>query len=241
MRKYIKIYFAFFIPFLVLFITSFDISPAFIDLGKYNVIRGFVEGIILTSGIFLGLSNYFIWEMGLNGERKVVNNIKNGLDNTYSLFNDVILLDKDRKRRGNIDHIVIGPTGIFTIETKHTPNKISYDGKNWWGTQGNPSNQAISNAFRLKKILLDCIVFNSEGRSSNPFVTAMLVFSNKNCVLKIPEEKKPKNCEIKQLRTKNDPSITDFILSESYKFSNLEVEQLEEFLKSNLAPEKSNN
>ena len=119
MRKYFKVFLLFFIPFLALFLTSYDYSPTYIDLGRYNVVRGFIEGTILTCGIFLGLGNYFTWNMGLNGERKVVKNISNNLDDKYSLFNDVMLQDIDGKRRGNIDHIVIGSKGIFTIETKH--------------------------------------------------------------------------------------------------------------------------
>lgn len=142
-RKYLKVFLLFFIPFLVLYLTSYDYSPTFIDLGRYNVVRGFIEGTILACGIFLGLGNYFTWQMGLNGERKVVKSISNTLDNKYSLFNDVMLTDVDGKRRGNIDHIVVGSNGIFTIETKHVPNKISYDGKNWTGIRGNPSCQAI--------------------------------------------------------------------------------------------------
>lgn len=237
MRKYLKVFLVFFIPFLALYFTSYDYLPTFIDLGRYNVVRGFIEGTIATSGIFLGLGNYLTWKMGLYGENKVANNIKNGLDEKYSLFNDVKLIDKDGKRRGNIDHIVVGPNGIFTIETKHTPSKISYDGKNWWGIRGNPSSQAIGHAVRVRNILLDCPIFNTEARASSPFVKAMLVFSHKECVLKIPQDKKPRNCEIKQLLTKTDPCITDFILKESYKFSNDEVKQLEDFLINRIAPE----
>ncbi len=36
------------------------------------------------------------------------------LDNSYVLINDVVLPD----RKGNIDHILVGPNGVFAIETK---------------------------------------------------------------------------------------------------------------------------
>jgi Nuclease-related domain len=48
-------------------------------------------------------------EKGLNGEAKVVKNISANLDDKYSLFNDIILVDVEGKRRGNIDHIIVGP------------------------------------------------------------------------------------------------------------------------------------
>lgn len=185
-----------------------------------------------------GLMQFFVpyqhWKMGLNGERKVAKNISCNLDDKYSLFNDVILVDADGKRRGNIDHIVVGPNGVFTIETKNTPNEISYDGKNWFGIRGNPSSQAIGHAVRVRNILLDCPVFKTEARRSNPFVKAILVFSHRKCKLTIPADKFPSNCVVKQITNKSDLSLANFIVNDGYKFSNSEVKEIEEYLKSKI-------
>ena len=47
--------------------------------------------------------------------------ILEGLPDSYIVFND------PGKRRGNIDHIVIGPTGIFVIDTKNWRGVITPD------------------------------------------------------------------------------------------------------------------
>ena len=49
--------------------------------------------------------------------------ILEGLPDCYTVFND------PGKRRGNIDHIVIGPTGIFVIDTKNWRGAITPDGQ----------------------------------------------------------------------------------------------------------------
>ncbi len=229
-RKYLIVFLIFFTPFVILYFTAYDYLPTYIDLGRLNTARGFLMGIISMCAVFFGFGNYYTWKMGLNGETKVVKNISTNLNNEYSLFNDVILVDAEGKRRGNIDHIIVGPNGIFTIETKHISHKISYDGKNWFGIRGNPSCQAITHAVKVRDVLFDCSIFNTEARASNPFVKAILVFSHKKCKLNIPEGKSPKSCTILKVSNNRDKSIVNFILNEGYKFSNSEVKEIEEYL-----------
>jgi hypothetical protein len=236
-RKYTKVSLAFFIPYIILWMTSYDYSLFYIDVGSLNVSRGLIMGCLLTAGALLGVGNYYRWKSGLVGETKVANNIKMGLDDKYALFNDVILIDGSGKKRGNIDHIVVGPTGVFAIETKHTSNKIEYDGVNWDGIRGNPSSQAIGNAIRLRKILIDCHVFKTEIRDTNPYVKAILVFSHKNCKLNIPTDLKPKNCEVIHIKNRSDKQLTEFILGQTYKFSNDELRIIEEFINSRIKKE----
>jgi hypothetical protein len=99
---------------------------------------------------------------------------------------------------------------------------------------GSPINQAISHAVRVRNVLLKCPVFNTEERASNPFVKAILVFSHKNSKLKIDPDKLPKNCKILKVNSKTDKSIADYILKESYKFSNGEVKEIEEYFKTKI-------
>ena len=85
--------------------------------------------------------------MGLNGERQVIANISDKLGNEHSLFNDV--MPRDGKAGGNIDHIIVGPRGVFVIETKNLQNPISVHGDNWKGLKQSPSMQAKNNARRV--------------------------------------------------------------------------------------------
>jgi len=85
--------------------------------------------------------------MGLNGERQVIANISNKLGDEHSLFNDVML--RDGKTRGNIDHIIVGPRGIFAIETKNFSEHQSVYLDNWTEQKQSPSIQAKNNARSL--------------------------------------------------------------------------------------------
>ncbi|HWB59200.1 MAG TPA: nuclease-related domain-containing protein [Chthoniobacteraceae bacterium] len=48
--------------------------------------------------------------------------ILEGLPDCFTVFND------PSRRRGNIDHIVVGPTGIFVIDTKNWRGAVTPDG-----------------------------------------------------------------------------------------------------------------
>jgi len=74
-------------------------------------------GMFSAFGITYTLLPYTTYKSGLTGERTVVKNISDKLSSDYSIFNDVLL--KDGKRSGNVDHIIVGPTGIFVMETKN--------------------------------------------------------------------------------------------------------------------------
>ena len=54
---------------------------------------------------------------GLRGEELVAFYLEKNLPGSYSVFNDVTLYY--RGRRVQIDHVVVGPTGVITIETKN--------------------------------------------------------------------------------------------------------------------------
>jgi hypothetical protein len=118
--------------------------------GRFETDRGMLTGIFVTFSILFIMLPYRTWKSGLNGERSVIKNISNKLGVNYSLFNDVMLKDG---KRGNIDHIIVGPTGVFAIETKNNKETVSFNGADWSGIRGNPSQQAKSHAVRINGIL----------------------------------------------------------------------------------------
>ena len=61
------------------------------------------------------------WRKGAVGE-VVVAGILEGLPDPYIVINDYT------KRFGNIDHIVVGPTGVFVIDTKNWRGTVLADG-----------------------------------------------------------------------------------------------------------------
>lgn len=59
------------------------------------------------------------WGIGAAGERRTAADL-DGLPAGYHVLHDLRLPGS----RANIDHLVIGPTGVFTIETKHRKAKV---------------------------------------------------------------------------------------------------------------------
>jgi len=96
------------------------------------------------------------WIKGDIGERITSHHLKK-LPKEFVVFNDVILPE----RYGNIDHVVVGPTGIFVIETKNYTGSYIIDGDDWYyntdeGIEralSNPAGQVKNNSMALKRFL----------------------------------------------------------------------------------------
>lgn len=91
------------------------------------------------------------------------------------MYNDANLLGK----RGNIDHVVIGPTGIYVIETKNYSGRYRIKGNQWlYYKQGqyrdlknNPGTQVRRNTVYLKDFL------NKRGISpKKTWITSLVAF-----------------------------------------------------------------
>lgn len=143
----------------ILFIISL-----FALIGTLNLFYG----LMTLAGVFLGVYGNSIhekgkvegysWQKGDEGEKIVASHL-NTLPRDYFVYNDVQLPGKG----GNIDHIVIGPTGIFVIETKNYSGTYRIKDKQWlYQKQGkwvdlkrNPGSQVRRNTVDLIKFLND--------------------------------------------------------------------------------------
>lgn len=87
---------------------------------------------LLSIGLMMvGVANwekYRNWSSGIRGEEKVISSLCTGLDDSFCLLNDVML----RGGRGNIDHVVAGPSGLFVIETKNFSGGVVCYGDRWF-------------------------------------------------------------------------------------------------------------
>src|SRR5207247_8987829 len=80
--------------------------------------------VLIGFGYWLGASNT---RKGLEGEQNVASELSY-LNDEFLLLNDVMLPGG----RGNIDHILIGPTGVFVLETKNFSGKYVCYGDRWF-------------------------------------------------------------------------------------------------------------
>lgn len=112
-----------------------------------------------------------VWRRGYEGERVVGELLETALPDTFYVFNDVHFPG----RTANIDHIVIGPSGIFVLDTKNWRGNVSLldDGKtllvNSQPDKKNTINVALSAALDVRDKLKT--LTNKEY-----FVKAILVF-----------------------------------------------------------------
>jgi hypothetical protein len=127
---------------------------------------------------------------GRIGEDTVIKILK-GLDDSYYLVNDIVLPSS----KGNIDHVLLTPKGIFAIETKNWDGKIICNSDKWrtrskktffckyFKADGSPSRQAISNAFKLSEFIKSEL-FHDTFRV---WVEGLVVFTNPNATLELKD------------------------------------------------------
>jgi len=109
------------------------------------------------------------WRKGVVGE-VLVSEILRDLPNDYVVVNDV------SKRLGNIDHLVIGPTGIYVINTKNWRGTVvaGQDGELLWN--GKPTRKhEVHN--------LSCAVMDFHSKimalcSKDYFIRGLMVFTH---------------------------------------------------------------
>jgi hypothetical protein len=212
------------IPYAFVLVTNLYYLPFYVDLGILAPSMNFLAGIVFMYGLMKFYVPYQHWKSGLNGERKVVDNISSKLGYEHTLFNDVLL--KDGQRGGNIDHIIVGPRGIFAIETKNIQGAVSVNGDNWKGVRNSPSLQAKNHARRIYNILNNSNVLNRQI----PYVNPIVVLSSKKT--QFTKEREPNLCKIIQIKDQSDNSLYEYIMQHNeIVFSTEEIEVIVQFLK----------
>lgn len=136
--------------------------------------------------------NYSLWASGASGEEMVLEELKK-LGDEYVLIRNVVI----PPNRGDTDYIVIGPNGVFIIETKNVGGIVSCRGDEWRRHKvgrgggrysleiGSPSRQAKRSAKALKDFILGRC--RSVFRDGKPrlWVCSILVFTNRDVRLDI--------------------------------------------------------
>jgi len=144
----------------------------------------FLYALLTLAGVFLGVygnsltteskKDGYSWKKGLEGE-KLVADYLNTLPKDYYVYNDVKLPGKG----GNIDHIVIGPTGIYVIETKNYTGKYRIKGNQWlYYKNGQPMEIKNNPGTQVRKNTKDLVNFLGEkGISTNgSWITGLVAF-----------------------------------------------------------------
>lgn len=131
-----------------------------------------------------------IWRAGLAGQKIVPQTLK-PLNDDYVLLNNVSL----KGRNCDIDHIVVGKSGIYAIESKHYNGEIYGQGDEWSylkrgraggfyrGHIGNPARQIKRSTWELKEALEEGVGIGTDDFWIEPIVA----FTHPNTTLRITD------------------------------------------------------
>jgi len=143
---------------------------------------GLIFLVVPLIAFYFYLRRYHIYSGGWQGEKQVANLLSSKLSDDYYLLNDLYL----RGGGGDIDHVVLGPKGVFVLETKNWSGSISCNGDSWQRVgkrnfQGSPSQQVKRNVAKIKQI-----IDNSPNlRSLGIWVEGIVVFTNNHATLHV--------------------------------------------------------
>jgi hypothetical protein len=162
----------------------FGVIIALIGLLAIFITRVYIAAGIFAAGILLfrkASEKRKIWKKGVRGERKVARYL-NTLPRGFFVFNDVTL----PHTKGNLDHIVVGPTGVFAIETKNYLGRFQLNGDDLQiikkghlrPLHTNPGRQSRYNATGLSKYI------SAQG-ITGVRVRPVVTFINKNVDIKM--------------------------------------------------------
>lgn len=180
-KSRIIIFVTLFVMALILFIMNHFFYASF---GLITIPIAYVLGIYTYQ-------RYLLWRSGTVGEDIVTRELKK-LNDSYYLINNIVV----PPNRGDTDHIVLGPNGIFVIESKNYGGEIKCIGDSWSRYKigrkgkpyelwiGSPSNQVKRNA----KVLKDFILGHKDKifrENKHIWVHGIVVFTNKNANLHI--------------------------------------------------------
>jgi hypothetical protein len=157
--------------------------------------------------------------LALRGERAVAETLDQLKRHGYRIIHDLVELDF------NIDHIVIGPTGVYTVETK-TRSKyehrrdvhVTYDGQHvcvdGHAPDRDPVEQAQAQASHVRKLL-------EQITGKRFFVRPVVVFPGWYV------EKQPEGAPVWVL---NDEALLKFVLNDKRTFDKQTVAQVADAL-----------
>jgi hypothetical protein len=178
-RKYFgRAILSLFFSVLIFLLSCYQVMFQVIAIAKIEVI-GFI---LSLAGLLIFRHyqrKYHVYKGGRQGEKAVINTLTRSLSDEYCLINGVYLNSSGGGRGGgDVDHIVLGPSGVYVLETKNWSGKIVCNGDQWQRpgktVKGSPSLQVKHNTQKVKRV----IVAMPSLRELNVWVGGLIVFTN---------------------------------------------------------------
>jgi len=145
-------------------------------------LAGLLVSLVPLGAFYYYLRRYRVYNGGWAGEKQVAKLLSSMLSDDYLLLNDLHL----RKGSGDIDHIVLGPSGVYVLETKNWRGDIACHGDDWQRAgkhnfKGSPSLQVKRNVANIEHI----IDASPSLKALDISVEGIVVFTNKHATLRL--------------------------------------------------------
>jgi hypothetical protein len=171
---------AFCLSLFFLVLSAVGLAASYTSLSYVYDVALLVVSLVPLGAFYYYLRKYRVYNAGLAGEKQVVKLLSSKLSDDYFLLNDLHL----RGGGGDVDHIILGPNGVFVLETKNWNGDITCHGNEWQrkgkrSFKGSPSLQVKRNAAKVRQII-DSSPFL---RELDVWVEGIVVFTNKHATL----------------------------------------------------------
>lgn len=172
--------------FLIILLVLYILILVILNRSSFSVLPWYINfGIIVSLALIVGLAIKEImpWKKSAEGEEEVYKELIR-LPSEY-----LFLADFHKNRKGNVDFVVIGPTGIYAVESKNTKKgKITLENDNIYINGSlfkdiDPLKQSYDEAMQIHEHL-------KESLSLSLPVTPVLVFANPGVETTFCKEKK---------------------------------------------------
>ncbi len=169
-----------------LFVAGFSRLVFYFRFGLIEELLWLFSLGFLAVGYYYG-RRYRIYHAGIVGEKRVDKILNSALDDDYYLIDNLSF-----HKGGDVDQIVLGPNGVFVIETKNWSGPIMCNGDDWRRQEqhkikDSPSRQVKRNADKIKQIMSS----SSNLRNHGIWVQGLVVFANNNANLSLNKPTTP--------------------------------------------------
>ena len=129
-----------------------------------------------------------ILQMGIEGESVTANVVKT-LPNNYIGFQNVVL--QHEKGTSELDMVVVGPTGVFVIETKNLNGTVvgNYEGREWvqkkHGRGGTPYSKGLYSPVKQVRTHVHHLAEFLGKNGINTYIKSAVYFANPDAVVQM--------------------------------------------------------
>jgi hypothetical protein len=112
---------------LVFMVGAYLVGQAYVS-PAWAALFAMVLGVIFVLGLLQLPQTTRAWRLGAEGERRTAQHLQGLAQSGFVVLND----RKVPGYGGNLDHIAVGPSGVWAIETKRLKGKVEIQGDELW-------------------------------------------------------------------------------------------------------------